>query len=119
MTFNSFLYLVVGGAFGTLLRAASYFLIPSTSFPWPTLVVNVVGCFLMGIGYSLIGDAPNNPLRWLILVGFLGAFTTFSTFGLDMMKLIQGKQYSQFVGYFFLNNSLGLAAIFTGLSITK
>ncbi|MFT4924878.1 MAG: CrcB protein [Phenylobacterium sp.] len=84
----------VGGAFGASLR---YFLFEiavlllGRGFPYATLAVNVLGSFMMGMVYAAIQQEYSMLLPWrgLISIGFLGAFTTFSTFSLDTLLLIQ------------------------------
>ncbi len=88
----------------------------STSFPVGTLAVNLLGCLLIGAAMALVGDgrliSPN--MRLLLLVGLLGSFTTFSTFGYETTELLAENQY----GWATLNVGasvvLGLAAVVMG-----
>jgi len=88
------LAIAVGGALGALSRywvvglASSLF---ERSFPYATLVVNVLGSFLIGVGYILIVERLHIAPAWhaVLMVGFIGAFTTFSTFSLETVSLIQ------------------------------
>lgn len=88
------IYLVIGGMAGTLARyflAGVVYEIFGTSFPYGTLVVNFSGCFIIGI-LSALADSkslltPN--LRVLLMIGFCGAYTTFSTFILETSNLIK------------------------------
>lgn len=85
----------LGGAIGSVLRYLMihtiYLTMPRT-FPYGTLVVNYLGCFLIGLLFMLIFKyfgALSESLRALLLVGFLGGFTTFSAFSLDTFNLLQ------------------------------
>lgn len=113
----------IGGAIGAVLRftisGLAYNLL-GDSFPWGTLVVNIVGSFLIGFLSRLFEDmaiAPN--LRVLILVGGLGAFTTFSTYALENVNLLRDGQ----LGTAFLNITtstlLGIVSVFLGMILAN
>ena len=86
--------LIIGGTIGTLAR---YFLsgftyqVVGSNFPYGTLVVNLIGCFIVGFLASIAEEkfALNTNLKILLMVGFCGAFTTFSTFILETSNLIK------------------------------
>ena len=84
-----------GGAAGALLRhylnSAITHILPGSSFPWGIFVINVIGSFLMGILISLFAHfwEPPQAIKAFLTVGMLGAFTTFSTFSLDTVLLIE------------------------------
>ncbi len=89
-----YLFISIGGAFGASLRFFVSQLILNwlgKGFPFATLVVNISGSLVMGLLYGLIeqGVIEVSVYRTLIGIGFLGAFTTFSTFSLDTLLLIQ------------------------------
>lgn len=88
------LAVALGGALGAVSR---YWLIAAVSnasnhrFPWGTLVVNVLGSLVIGMMYVLISERMVLSEQWraVLIVGYLGAFTTFSTFSLDALLLLQ------------------------------
>ena len=91
---KSILLVGLGGGAGSILRyLASYFTLKhyDGSFPLPTFIVNVSGCFLIGIlmGLILKSDLLQEDLRLLLVIGFCGGFTTFSAFSYENMKLWQ------------------------------
>jgi CrcB protein len=91
---NAYLAVAVGGAAGACCRyglAEFILLLCGKSFPFATLLVNILGSFVLGLLYGLFfaGHLTVNPWHTLIGVGFLGAFTTFSTFSLDTVLLLQ------------------------------
>ena len=114
------LYIALGGAFcavsryGVTLGAAR---LGATGFPYATLTVNVVGSFLIGLFVAWIGGRTeiNSALRPLIQVGFLGALTTFSTFSLDALILLEQGRFAQAGLYIAASVLVCLAACFIGL----
>ena len=114
-----FLMVGAGGFIGAILRyAISLWLAPLSErvgFPYGTFVANMLGCFLIGFlsGWVLAREL-SLEMRLLILTGFLGALTTFSTFGYESLALLRGEC----VGYGLLNILLqltvGLGAIWLG-----
>ena len=91
----NFLWVALGGAIGSVLRYSVGLALPrangSGAFPLGTLLVNALGCFLIGILFAVLSakDFDKNP-GWLLgAVGLLGGFTTFSTFGLDTLRLVR------------------------------
>ena len=92
-----------GGAAGALLRhylnSAITHILPGSSFPWGIFVINVIGSFLLGILISLFAHfwEPPQAIKAFLTVGMLGAFTTFSTFSLDTVLLIERGAWSQYL----------------------
>ena len=88
------LILFAGGGLGAMLRFALALWVDEraqTSFPWGTLAVNVVGCFLIGL-IATIADENRlltSAMRLFVIAGLLGGFTTFSTFGLETWRLVE------------------------------
>ena len=113
-----------GGIAGTLLRFATSNFV---SAHWPlhfylgTLAVNLVGCLLIGLLYGLFLHKPMAPveLRAGLIVGFLGGLTTFSSFSLDTVRLMESGQVPLAVGYTGISVMGGLLATWAGLSLTR
>ena len=121
---NTFVAVAVGGALGAVSRY-SFGLVAlaliGNRFPWATLGVNVVGSFLIGLAAVLIGDRILDGELWrpLIIVGFLGAFTTFSAFSLDTLLLLQQGNYNSAVAYMLGSVALCLGATIAGMQLAK
>lgn len=114
----------IGGFIGTVVRfvIARYFQLNYASvFPWSTFIVNVVGCFLIGLiyGVSEKGDFMSSDIRLFLTVGICGGFTTFSTFSNDAYLLMQNQEWFRFALYTSLSVFLGLIAVFFGRFIIK
>ena len=91
------------------------------AFPFGTLLVNLVGCFLLGFLMHVVVEREgfNADLRAALGVGFLGAFTTFSTFGLDTFGLIEHRQYSLAGLNVAVNVIAGLLLVWAGVSLAR
>lgn len=110
----------VGGAFGASLRFFVYQIMMNwlgKGFPYATLTVNVTGSLIMGILYALVeqGIIEVSIYRTLIGIGFLGAFTTFSTFSLDSLLLLQQGEIFKAISNIFLNVGLCIMSAALGM----
>lgn len=114
----------VGGFVGTCLRFLTgkfCRMLTDSPFPFGTLTVNMAGCFIIGI---LFGLAERNSLispqmNLLLITGFCGSFTTFSTFADDMFILLQQRSFIQFGLYAGASFVLGLLLVWLGRTIVK
>lgn len=87
----------------------------SSPFPLATLLVNVAGCFLIGVLAPMAGDGRiGADARLLLIVGLLGGFTTFSAFGWEVLELLRAGRLGAAAGVVALNNVLGLAGVWAG-----
>lgn len=112
------LLIATGGAVGALLRylvsAYANDILP-VAFPWSTLAVNLIGCLIIGLIWPLAERLVLSPyVNAFIFIGLLGAFTTFSTYGLETIKLIQNGEIILALANIGANNIIGLAAVMIG-----
>lgn len=126
----NFISVAIGGALGAMMRYGVGLAISTSSLGLPayvaTLGVNVVGCALMGVMAAYLLHAPllSAPLlsqsgRAFIMVGFLGALTTFSSFALDSFHLLEKQQYGVMVLYLLASFALSLGGFFTMYHLTR
>ena len=118
------LAVAVGGALGAMARYAVSILVfnySSDKFPYATLSVNVLGSFIMGILFVIIVERAALPveMRSLLMVGFLGAFTTFSTFSLDALSLWQNGHLFVALVYVLATVVLCLVAISSSIWLAR
>jgi CrcB protein len=116
--------LCLAGSAGTLAR---YFLasfvqrLHPYEFPWGTLAVNSLGCFLFGLVWSLAETRGlvSVHARAIILVGFMGAFTTFSTYAFETSQLMHRHELLAAGANILLSNVLGIVLVFVGLALGR
>jgi fluoride exporter len=120
------MYLAVafGGALGAMSRYWVYNVFPGwadAKFPYATFTVNVLGSFLIGIAFIVITERAQISPEWrgIITVGFLGAFTTFSTFSMDTLGLIQQAQYWTALIYIMSSVLICIFAAWLGLTMAR
>lgn len=112
----SFILVALGGALGAVCRYALSFLPVSSSFPFATFLTNIMGAFVMGLVIGLAEErqvlSPN--LELFLKVGVCGGFTTFSTFSLETIRLMDKHQYGLAVLYSFSSVCCCLVALIFG-----
>jgi CrcB protein len=117
------IYIAIGGAVGALLRytVSGYTYKYLNGFlPWGTLAVNLIGCFAIGFLWNVFENIAYSPnTRALIFIGILGAFTTFSTFGLESFNLFKEGEIKFTVLNILVSNIAGIALVFIGYLISK
>lgn len=120
---STILYIAAGGAAGAVLRylvsAYAYrnFMEP---LPWGTLAVNLIGCFAIGILWNLFENLAQSPnTRAFIFIGILGAFTTFSTFGLESFNLFKQGEIKFGILNILISNVGGIGLVFLGYFLSK
>lgn len=116
-----YIFLAVGAILGALSR---YFLsgwLNTSGFPYGTLIVNVSGCLVIGIFGTLAAEKliidPN--IKIAVQTGFLGSYTTFSSFGYETLRFLDEKNLKMAVLSFIGNNTLGLAAVWAGITVAR
>ncbi|HLR37589.1 MAG TPA: fluoride efflux transporter CrcB [Chitinophagaceae bacterium] len=121
---KAILFVGAGGFVGSVFRylvqlfISKHFVSP---FPWPTFAVNIVGCLLIGMLYALAdrGQVMTPELRLLLVTGFCGGFTTFSSFAFDNVNLLQqGYVFHAFL-YILVSVVLGILFAYLGVFLIK
>jgi len=120
---GTLLWVMLGGALGT---GARYGLVthlqssPLTGFPYGTLAVNLIGCLVIGVLSSTLADTTGTraDLKLALMVGVLGGFTTFSSFGLETVTLLQTGATGMAALYVLVSNVGGIALAWGGYRLT-
>lgn len=110
--------IAVGGGLGALARYGMALAFPAGRFPWATFVTNVTGCFLIGVLMVLVAGA-HRLVRPFLGVGFLGGFTTFSTYALEFNSLLRTGQVGTAVLYLFGTLVSALLGVLIGVKATR
>ena len=120
------LVLLIGfaGFLGTIARYLSgqliYKFLP-IAFPFGTLIVNILGCFIIGIVYGWFEEENiySNEWKLIFATGFCGGFTTFSAFSIENIQLLREGQFGIALLYIFVSVVIGISATFGGVSLMK
>jgi len=121
---KTILYIAIGGAMGSVLRYLTSVLVSkywANHFPLATFITNVLGCFLIGILIGILekNNLANSNLKWFLITGFCGGYTTFSTFGFENYTLFQNNNSLLAFGYIALSVFFGIFAVWLGLFVSK
>lgn len=114
------IFIAIGGALGAVCRYLTVAWLGSllgNDFPYGTMAVNILGSLLIGVAFVLIVEKIHlfGAYKPIVMVGFLGAFTTFSTFSLESYSLIQGGKVA--LAMIYISSSVILCVLATALSI--
>ena len=117
------LLVAAGGAAGAVARyLTGTLLVRWPGWPWGTLTVNILGGLLMGLlvgTLALRGGDGQERMRLVLAVGFLGGFTTFSAFSLEVANMIERRELASAAGYSLLSVVASVAAVFAGLMLAR
>jgi CrcB protein len=124
-TLFEILYIGLGGFTGAVARYYSYPLIGKffnlQRFPFGTFIINMIGCFFIGIIAGLLNSLlkSNEIVKAFFILGFLGSYTTFSTFAYETYKLLEdGRIIASFANIFF-QALIGIIGVWLGILLTK
>jgi CrcB protein len=118
------LLLMLAGAMGTLARYGLSGLVQrmaGADFPWGTVAVNLTGCFLAGLAWTLAEYRLDigGQTRAILLIGFMGAFTTFSTYVFETSAFLRDAEWLRAFGNVALQNVIGVVAVFGGYAVGR
>ena len=115
---RNLLLVALGGAIGSLLR----YLLSSinTSFPWGTFAVNILGSLLIGLLVGLVSKGVLSPeMKLLMVTGFCGGFTTFSTFANESFSMMKAGDVLQMALYVGVSVVIGILAVWGGMALSN
>jgi CrcB protein len=124
MSINILLSVAAGGAFGAVGRHLVMSGVGNwlgTGFPYSTLAVNIIGSFILGVIIEImtLSWSPNPEIRVFIVVGVLGAFTTFSTFSFDTVVLIENGEFIATIIYVSTSVIISVVGLFAGMHLLR
>jgi CrcB protein len=116
--------IAAGGALGAVMRywvSSGVYNLLGRDFPYGTLVVNVLGSFLMGVFYVYLIErlADTSILRAALMIGLLGAFTTFSTFSIETLQLIENGEFVKMFLNIMLSVMMCMFAVWVGVLLAR
>jgi len=121
---RTILLIGLGGGIGSIFRyltsvfVAKYY---ANNFPLATFLTNILGCFFIGIIMGLLAKSQfgSQDLKWFLVTGFCGGYTTFSAFGYENINLMQNGNSVLAFGYIAMSIIIGLFAVWLGLFLTR
>jgi len=121
---RSLILVGVGSSVGGIIRYLTQLFVQKhypSSFPFGTLSVNIIGCFLIGIIYALAerGNILSPSMRLLLATGFCGGYTTFSSFAYENISLLRDGEFFYTSIYILLSLAIGLLAVYVGILFIK
>ncbi len=124
MSINILLSVAVGGAFGAVGRylvMSSIGSLLGTGFPYATLLINIIGSFILGaiIEVMALSWFPSLEIRAFIIVGVLGSFTTFSTFSFDIVALLENGEFLATIIYVSVSVITSVVGLFAGMHLLR
>jgi fluoride exporter len=119
-----YLLIAIGGALGSMARYGTGSVLlklqERTLFPFGTLAANLIGCLLIGYINGLLLDRVLRPeYRFLLVIGFLGGYTTFSSYGFETFAKMQDSQWLHAALNILANNLLGIALVMVGYGLSR
>ena len=115
---NNILLVGLGGGLGSILRYLCQRSL-NANFPFGTLLVNVLGCFIIGMLWGMFTRHIDESKRLLLVTGFCGGFTTFSSFTYEGVQLMMDNRWFTFAVYTAVSIFAGLLATFLGFKLTN
>ncbi|MGB2692485.1 MAG: fluoride efflux transporter CrcB [Thermodesulfobacteriota bacterium] len=117
------IYIAIGGAAGALLRySVSGYIFRNSDglLPWGTIAVNLIGCFIIGFLWNIFENFTYSPnTRAFVFIGILGAFTTFSTFGIESFYLLKDGEIKLGIINILISNVGGIGLVAIGYILSK
>lgn len=120
---KSLLFIFLGGGTGSVLRyllTISIYRLGITNFPWGTFAVNLLGCILIGVFYTVTSRMHvSNEIRLMLTIGVCGGFTTFSTFSNESLQMLKAGCYHTFFAYAIGSVVLGILGVMLGVWMSE
>ncbi len=124
MKLGPLLLVGLGGCLGSIARYAVGMAVArrlGTSWPWGTLLINVTGCFAIGFFLTLTTEKVTVDEGWRLLfpIGFVGAYTTFSTYGYESVRLLEGGAWWRALSYVAASTVVGFGAVALAMWVAR